>query len=89
MAQIFANDQGFTKITPMTLKTEAGYAIDEMIQDVGIPKHLHTDDAKKLTAGTWKKVCKESRISMSNTEPYSPWQKRAEGRIREVKRHVQ
>ncbi len=28
-------------------------------------------------------------ISMSNTEPHSPWQNRAEGSIREVKRHVQ
>jgi hypothetical protein len=50
---------------------------------------MHTDDAKELTMGTWKRVCQEHGITMSNTEPHSPWQNRAEGAIRELKRHVQ
>lgn len=88
MAQLFVNDQGYMKITPMKLKSEAGLALKELIQDVGIPHHMHTDEAKETTLGTWKKTCKEHSIAMSNTEPYSPFQNRAEAGIGELKRHV-
>jgi hypothetical protein len=88
LAQVFVNDQGFSKVVPGQLKSEAGYALQELIQDVGIPKGIHTDDAKELTGGKWKEVCKSHGIAMSNTEPYSPWQNRAEGLIKEIKRHV-
>ena len=88
MAQIFVNDQGYLKVVPMALKSEAGYALQEFIQDVGVPYHLHNDDAKELTLGTWKKVCKDHGIIMSNTEPHTPQQNRAEAAIKELKRHT-
>ena len=52
MGQIFVNDIGFTCFFPMKMKSEAGYALAEFIQDVGIPSSLHTDDVKELALGT-------------------------------------
>ena len=88
MAQLFVNNQGYMKITPMKLKSEAGFALKELIQDVGIPYHMHTDEDKETTLGTWRKVCKEHSIAMSNTEPHSPFQNRAEAGIGELRRYV-
>jgi len=39
--------------------------------------------------GEWKEICNEFMINTTYTEPHSPWQNRAEGQIRELKRHVQ
>jgi len=88
MGQIFVNDVSFTRLIPMKLKSDAGDALAEFIQDVGIPSVLHTDDAKELTEGKWQKVRQEHSIKQTLTEPHSPWQNRAEGAIRELKRHV-
>jgi hypothetical protein len=87
-AQLFVTDFGYTKFTPMQAKSEAGFALKELIRDVGIPQELHTDGAKELTMGTWKKVCQEAGIKTSMTEKNSPWQNRTEVEIRELKRHV-
>ena len=89
MAQAFCTDFGYARFIPMSLKSEAGYALKEIIHDLGIPKRIHTDDAKELTMGLWKKTCQEHGIIMTNTEPHSPWQNRTEGVIKEVKRHTQ
>jgi hypothetical protein len=88
MGQIFVNDVGFMKLIPMKQKSEAGYALTEFIQDIGIPSSLHTDDAKELNLGTWKKVRLDHGIKQTQAEPYSPWQNRAEGSIRELKNHI-
>jgi hypothetical protein len=45
-----------------------------------------TDNAKELTSGGWKKITSEHQIPQTLAEPYSPWQVRAEGAIRELKR---
>ena len=58
----------------MKLKSEAGYALKELIQDVGIPSEIHTDGAKELTSGIWKQVCRDADIKVSQTEKSSPWQ---------------
>jgi hypothetical protein len=72
----------------MKLKSEAGYALAEFIQDIGVPASLHTDDAKELTMGTWRKVCLDHAIKQTQTEPHSPWQNSAECGIRELKKHA-
>jgi len=72
----------------MQKKSQAGYALAEFIQDVGIPTSLHTDDAKELNLGTWHKIRLKHAIKQTQTEPHSPWQNRAEGAIKELKRHV-
>jgi transposase len=38
--------------------------------------------------GRFWQLCKEYQIPTTYTEPYSPWQNRAEGGIREIKRLV-
>jgi hypothetical protein len=81
-------DFGYAKFTPMRAKSEAGFSLKELIQDVGIPKDLHMDGAKQLTMGTWKQICQEAGIKTSTTEKDSPWQNRTEVEIRELKKHV-
>jgi hypothetical protein len=88
MGQIFVNDISYTYLTPMKLKSEAGHALLEFIQDIGIPSSLHTEDAKEQTSGKWRDVCITHNIKQTLTEPYSPFQNRAEVNIRELKKHV-
>jgi hypothetical protein len=72
----------------MKAKSEAGFVLKELIQDVGIPKHIHTDGAKELTLGTWKDACHDAGIRVTNTENNSPWQNCTEVEIRELKKDV-
>jgi hypothetical protein len=88
MGQIFVNDIRYTHLTLMKLKSEAGNALLEFIQDIGIPSSLHTDDAKEQTSGKWREVCVNHDIKQTLTEPYSPFQNRAEVNICELKKHV-
>jgi hypothetical protein len=88
MGQIFVNNIGYTHFVPMKAKSEAGYALQEFIQDAGIPCTLHTDGAKELTEGKWRDVCKTFGIKQTFTEPHSPFQNRAENNIRELKKQT-
>jgi hypothetical protein len=89
IAQIFTNDIHFTKVYPMASKGDTSDALLSFIHHVGIPSSIHSDDAKEITKGKFKKLCQDYHIPITTTEPYSPWQNRAEGAIRELKRHVQ
>jgi hypothetical protein len=89
MAQLFMNDVKYLRIMPMKKKSDAGSALLELLQDIGIPSALHTDGAKELNQGRWKSVCEEFGIKQTLTEPYSPWQNRAEINIREAKKSIQ
>ena len=86
-AQIFVNDRHYTKIYPMKLRSDAGLQLNKFIEDVGIPAKLITDNAGEETGGDWAAVCKKHLIVQRFTEPYSPWQNRAERKIQEVKKH--
>jgi IS30 family transposase len=88
MVQLFTNDLAFTRVYPMKLKSQAHESLSTFIHEVGIPSSLHSDDAKELMQGKFKDLCKEFNIPCTYTEPYSPWQNRAENAIRELKRHV-
>jgi hypothetical protein len=48
--QLFVTDFGYLKFVPMKAKSEAGFALQEMIREVGIPTQIHTDCAKELTS---------------------------------------
>ena len=80
MGQVFVNDVAITCFIPMKLKSEAGDALAEFIQDVGIPSALHTDEAK-VTLGKWRRIRLEYAIKQTQTEPHSPWQNQVEGAI--------
>jgi hypothetical protein len=79
---LLSNDIGFSMVYPMRRKSEAPTALKNFIQDVGIPQTTHSDNAKELMQGEWKKVCNDFMISTTYTEPHSPWQNRAEARSR-------
>jgi hypothetical protein len=49
--QIFVNDLNYSKFIPLKSKGDAGMALEELFQDVGVPTHMHTDGAKELTTG--------------------------------------
>ena len=82
MGQIFVNNDLFTCFILIKLKLDAGDALAEFIQDVGIHTLLHSDDAKELTEGNWQKVHQEHSIKQTLMEPHNPWQNLAEGTIR-------
>jgi hypothetical protein len=88
MAQLFVNDVKFLRIFPMKRKSEAASTLIQLIQDIGIPSHIHTDGARELQYGKWRDVCQEYGIKQTITEPYSPWHNRAEVNIREAKKAI-
>ena len=88
MAQVYTNDIHFTKIIPMKKKSEAPDSLIHFMQDVGIPSHLHSDDAKELTQGRMGEIVHKCWIKATQSEPYSPWQVRAELCNRELKKAV-
>jgi hypothetical protein len=88
MGQLYINDLSFMKFYPMKAKSDAPDTLVKFIQDIGIPHAIHSDDTPELTQGRFKQICKDYQIHPTFTEPYSPWQYRAEGGIRELKRMV-
>ena len=74
----------------MVSEKEAHFGLVAYIHDVGIPAKVHTDNAKAETLGEWKKTIREYHIKQSVTEPYSPWQNKAErefGKVRTLTRN--
>jgi hypothetical protein len=72
----------------MKTKSEAPNTLISFMQDIGIPSHLHSDNANELTQGKMRELLKEFWIKPSQSEPHSPWQVRAELAIREIKKAV-
>jgi hypothetical protein len=75
---------------PITTEKDAHHGLMAYIHDVGIPAQVHTDNAKAETLGDWKKLAREYHIKQTVTEPYSPWQNKAErefGKIRTLTRN--
>lgn len=86
MGQMYTNDVDFTEFYPMKSKSEAADTLISFMQDIGIPSDLHSDDAKELTGGRMSELLRKFWIKSSQSEPYSPWQVRAELCIREIKK---
>jgi len=76
----------FSCFYPMDSKSGAGDALNEFVHDVGIPAILITDNVEEETLARWSEVCKHYLIKQWWTEPYSPWQNRAESEIGELKK---
>ncbi|EEC42861.1 predicted protein [Phaeodactylum tricornutum CCAP 1055/1] len=62
----------------MKAESEADQGLASIIQDIGIPAQIHTDNAKVETLSKWKKITSGHWIKVTVTEPYSPWQNRCE-----------
>ena len=77
-AQLYTNRTGFTKLYPMQKESNAHETLGRFIHQVGIPHELHSDGAKALIHGEYRKKLKKYEIQTTETEPYSPWQNEAE-----------
>jgi hypothetical protein len=77
-AQVFVSNIDFCRLIPMRRKAEAGDASVEFIQDIGIPQTLEK----------WKQTMQKFQIKQTLSQPYSPWQVRAERCICEIKKSV-
>jgi hypothetical protein len=86
-AQLFTNGK-FVHLEPMERKSQAGEALHSMVDEVGIPDKIVFDGSKEQTArnSEFMRGVRKHRIMTWRTEPYSPWQNRAEDQIREVRR---
>ena len=77
-----------TSVHPITSKAQVGQALETFTDDVGIPAKLIFDGAGEQTGDNtdFQKTIRRLHINWRLTEPYSPWQNRAEDAIRELKR---
>jgi len=71
----------------MASKSEAGDKLNDFVQEIGIPEVLVTDNSGEQSGADWEKTRKFYLINQRFTEPYSPWQNRAEREIQETKKH--
>ena len=85
---LYTTTLGFKKFFPMESKSgqEATATLQSLIELVGIPPAIHSDGAKEFIKGEFHKRCRKYTIQQTSTEPNSPWQNRAEGGIRELKK---
>jgi hypothetical protein len=88
-AQVFMDGVGFTHTYLMKKKSEAGDRLKKLLRTLQmIPEAIVTDGAGEEIGGDWKQTINKYRIHGKRTEPYSPWQNRAEREIRELKKTV-
>jgi hypothetical protein len=86
-AQVFTDGIGLTHAFPMKKKSEAGDRLEKLIRTLQtILEAIVTDGAGEEIGGDWKRTIDKYRIQDKCTEPYSPWQNRAEREIRELKK---
>ena len=83
-AEIYATDFGWSRVFPMKKVSEVHETPDMFLSRYGIPEALVSDGAKAYLGGNFKKKAREACVFCKLTDPYSPWQNRAEGEIREV-----
>jgi hypothetical protein len=73
---------------PWNEKNESIYALDDFVKKVGIPEVLCDNDWTMEGWSEWKRWIKKYSIEPKYTEPYSPFQNKAELDIREHKRMI-
>jgi hypothetical protein len=85
--QVFT-DGRFIHFQPLRSKSEAGEALICFTQEVGVPRTLVFDGAKEQVGPNteFMRCVRKNHIDWRSTEPYSPWQNRAENMIREVRK---
>jgi hypothetical protein len=86
-AQVVANGSFFAEIYPMATKADAGLALEQFYNELGVPDELTIDGSKEQNApGTeFMKTCHEDEISVTITEPNRPSQNPSKGVIRELR----
>jgi hypothetical protein len=84
--QVFTNGQGFLCAYPLEKKGDACHALSRFIHHHGIPLDLTSDRAPEEMHGEWERLVNQYHITQTTIESGSPWQNRAEGEIRELKK---
>ena len=84
--QVFVAPPAYLHFYPMKSKADVSLALMQNIHDVGIMSDLISDGAKEEVSGKMLDVTRQHHIRTGRTEPYSQWQNRAEGEIRELKK---
>lgn len=87
-ACVFTNDENYSRFYPMQKKSEVGEKLDLFVDEVGIPETLLTDNAPEFVGhnSRFEQRSRYYNISRRFTEPYSPWQNRAEIEVKELKK---
>ena len=62
----------------MCTKAQAAEALNDFIQNIGIPAKIHTDNAKVKTLSRWRHLTNTMWIKQTTTKPYLPWQNKCE-----------
>ena len=88
-AHVIGNGRGFTKVYPMETKNESIHSLDEFVKKIGVPETLICDNDTTMEGWSeWRKRIRKYNINPKYTEPYSPFQNKAELDIRELKRMI-
>jgi hypothetical protein len=85
-AQAYVIPPYWTKAYAMRNKSDARHTLRRVFHDVSVPETLVIDGSKEQTIGEFRKKCHDAGAHVHQTEPYSPWQDRAELAIWELKK---
>ena len=87
-AQVFTDGYGYDEFYPLKSKADASRGLLGFIQESGVPGWLISDGALEQRTRHWQDVVRDYQIRQTLTEPYSPWQNKAESSIRAIKRGI-
>ena len=87
---LYCNKLGYKKFPPCTSDSqrEISHSFRSIIEIVGLPSSLYSDNHNNLREGLFKKTLREFGTWSTFTELRSPWQNSAEFAIGEVKTHT-
>jgi hypothetical protein len=80
-AQVFTDGYGYDKFYPLKSKADASRGLLGFFQESGVPGWLISDGALEQRTRHWQEVVRDYQIRQTLTEPYSPWQNKAESSI--------
>ena len=88
-AQIFANESFFATACPMENKSSTGQALKQFISDFSIPDKLVCDGTAELVGKQteFQSTVQKHVIDLHVTEPHRHNQSKAEGVVREIRKH--
>jgi len=78
---------GNFQIIPMISKSEAGTTLDRINRDIGVANEIFMGNAPRKTGYNTEiqRVARLTRMEVQTTDPYSPWQNKAEMCINIIK----
>ncbi len=84
--QVYCTAGGCVKAYPMAKKADTPLTLQDLLKEVGAPYKLILDNSLEQIKGDFRKIAWAAGIRIIQTEPYSPWQNRAELAIPELKK---